>query len=194
MPAESLLPGLESYEIGPKIHTLRKSKNLSLVKLGEHTGMSAGLLSKIERGRLIPTLPTLLRIAMVFGVGLDQFFNKEGLRPTAAVVRRKDRLRLPDRTDDDAPTYFFESLDFPVTDRKMDAYFATFKPGARPTEPHTHPGAEVIYVISGALVVTIEGEDKTLNQGDSIYFDCSNPHSYRQSGKQTCCAVVVVTT
>jgi len=53
MPAESLAPGLESYQIGPRIHALRKSKNLSLVKLGEHTGMSAGLLSKIERGRLI---------------------------------------------------------------------------------------------------------------------------------------------
>jgi len=193
MPAESLAPGLESYQIGPRIHALRKSKNLSLVKLGEHTGMSAGLLSKIERGRLIPTLPTLLRIAMVFGVGLDNFFSKEDPRPTAAVVRRKDRLRLPNRTDGGEPTYFFESLDFPVTDRKMDAYFATFKPGAQPTERHTHPGAEVIYVVSGALDVTIEDEDKTLHQGDSIYFDSSNPHSYRQSGKQTCCAVVVVT-
>lgn len=128
MPAESLAPSLESYQIGPRIRALRKCKNLSLVKLGEHTGMSAGLLSKIERGRLIPTLPTLLRIAMVFGVGLDHFFSKEATpRPTASVVRRKERLRLPNRTDGGAPTYFFESLDFPVTDRKMDAYFATFE-------------------------------------------------------------------
>lgn len=130
---------------------------------------------------------------MVFGVELDNAFSKEDPRPTAAVVRRKDRLRLPNRTDGGEPTYFFESLDFPVTDRKMDAYFATFKPGAQPTERPTHPGAEVIYVVSGALDVTIEDEDKTLHQGDSIYFDSSNPHSYRQSGKQTCCAVVVVT-
>ncbi len=93
MPAESLAPSLESYQIGPRIRALRKCKNLSLVKLGEHTGMSAGLLSKIERGRLIPTLPTLLRIAMVFGVGLDHFFSKEATpRPTASVVRRKERL------------------------------------------------------------------------------------------------------
>ena len=151
MPTDSLAPGLESYEIGPKINKLRKSKGLSLLKLGEHTGMSAGLLSKIERGRLVPTLSTLMRIAMVFGVGLDHFFSKEGLRPTAAVVGRRDRLRLPNRTDGGAPTYFFESLDFPVTDRKMDAYFATFKPGAQPTEPYAHPGAEVIYVIQRCI-------------------------------------------
>jgi transcriptional regulator with XRE-family HTH domain len=194
MPGESLAPSLESYQIGPRIHALRKGKNLSLVKLGEHTGMSAGLLSKIERGRLIPTLPTLLRIAMVFGVGLDRFFSNEATpRPTATVVRRKERLRLPNRTDGGAPTYFFESLDFPVTDRKMDAFFATFESGAPATEPHIHSGAEVIYVVSGALDVSIDGENTTLSQGDSIYFDSSNPHSYRQSGRQTCCAVVVVT-
>lgn len=137
MPAKSLAPGLESYQIGPIIRALRKSKNLSLVKLGEHTGMSAGLLSKIERGRLIPTLSTLLRIATVFGLGLDHFFSKEEPRPTAAVVRRKDRLRLPNRTDGE-PTYFFESLDFPVTDRKMDAYFATFQTGST-TDPASCP-------------------------------------------------------
>ena len=51
--------GLEAYEIGPKIRRLRKMKELSLVRLGDHTGMSAGLLSKIETGQLIPTLPTL---------------------------------------------------------------------------------------------------------------------------------------
>ena len=151
MPTDSLAPGLESYEIGPNINKRRKSKGFSLVKLGEHAGMCAGLLSKIERGRLVPTLSTLMRIAMVFGVGLDHFFSKEGLRPTAAVVGRRDRLRLPNRTDGGAPTYFFESLDFPVTDRKMDAYFATFKPGAQPTEPHAHPGAEVIYVIQRCI-------------------------------------------
>ena len=95
MPSDSLAPGLESHEIGPKINTLRKSKGLSLVKLGEHTGMSAGLLSKIERGRLVPILSTLLRIAMVFGAGLDHFFSKEGLRPTAAVVRLARSVPAP---------------------------------------------------------------------------------------------------
>ena len=44
------------------------------MQLGEHTGLSAGLLSKIKRGQLIPTLPTLLKIAQVFGVGLENFF------------------------------------------------------------------------------------------------------------------------
>jgi len=187
-------PGIESYEIGAKINRLRKKKDLSLVKLGEHTGMSASLISKIERGLLIPTIPTLLRIATVFGVGLEHFFAGGTGRARVAVVRKKDRLRLPNRTDGTAPTFSFESLDFPVTDRKMDAYLATFELGAAATEPHRHAGAELIYIVQGALMVTIDNDTMVLDEGDSIYFDSSAPHSYCQKGKRKCCAVVVVTT
>jgi len=186
--------GLEHYEIGPKVRRLRKMKDLSLVRLGDHTGMSAGLLSKIETGQLVPTLPTLLRIATVFGVGLDHFFGDEAKRSKAAVVRRADRLRLPNSVDGSAPTYWFESLDFPVTDRRMDAYLATFEPGAEPTAPHRHAGAELIYVIRGTLILSFDRETVELHEGDSTYFDPSVPHSYGQKGKKPCSAVVVVTT
>lgn len=189
--AETL--GLERYKIGPKIRRLRKSKDLSLVRLGDHTGMSAGLMSKIETGQLVPTLPTLMRIATVFGVGLEHFFEDDAKRPKATVVRRADRLRLPNRTDGAAPTYWFESLDFPVTDRRMDAYLATFEPGAEATAPHRHTGGELIYVVRGRLLLSFENEAVELHEGDSTYFDPSFPHSYSQTGKLSCRAVVVVT-
>ena len=184
--------GLDRYEIGPKIRRLRKSKELSLVRLGDHTGLSAGLLSKIENGQLIPTLLTLMRIANVFGVGLDHFFEHEAKRSRAPVVRQADRLRLPNRTDGESPTYWFESLDFPVTDRRMDAYLATFEPGAEATAPHRHPGGELIYVVRGRLLLSFENETVELEEGDSTYFDPNFPHSYCQKGKQQCRAVVVV--
>ena len=193
MLSQTLAAGLESYEIGPKIRALRLKKNLGLVQLGEHTGLSPGMLSKIERGQLFPTLPTLLKIAMVFGLGLEHFFVGSKDRPTLAVVRKKDRLRLPDRPDADTPSYFFESLDFPVSDRKMEAYYAEFEPHSGATEPHKHPGAEIIYVISGQLAVNVDGEDTLLAEGNSMYFDCAYPHSYRRQGKRTCSAIVVVT-
>lgn len=52
MLSQTLSAGLESYQIGPKIRALRLKKNLGLVQLGQHTGMSSGMLSKIERGQL----------------------------------------------------------------------------------------------------------------------------------------------
>ena len=192
MLSETLAAGLEGYQIGQKIKMLRQKKDLGLVQLGEHTGLSSGMLSKIERGQLFPTLPTLLRIAMVFGVGLEHFFVDQNDVPLKAVVRRKDRLRLPDQPGKESPSYFFESLDFPVASRKMEAYYAEFDGQPEPTEPHKHEGAEIIYVMRGQLVVTINGEDTMLEEGDSMYFESGFAHSYRRQGRAICTAIVVV--
>ena len=86
--------GLRPYQIGPKLRALRLKKSMGLVELGKHTGLSAALLSKLERDKLYPTLPTLLRIAMVFSVGLDYFFTDERKRHVVSVVRKGERIRL----------------------------------------------------------------------------------------------------
>lgn len=75
MPTKTIEDGLRPYGLGEKLRALRLKKSLGLVELGKHTGLSPAMLSKLERGKLFPTLPTLLRIAMVFGVGLDYFFT-----------------------------------------------------------------------------------------------------------------------
>ncbi len=193
MLSDTLVNGLEAYRIGPKIRDLRRCKSMGLVQLGEHTGLSSGMLSKIERGQLFPTLPTLLRIALVFGVGLDHFFVEAEKRSQMAVVRKKDRLRLPDDPDAREPSYFFESLDFPVTGRKMEAYFAEFPVDGHRSEPHRHKGAELIYVLKGHLVVSAEDEEVELGEGDAMYFDSSVAHSYAQKGRSPAAAIVVVT-
>ncbi len=193
MLSETLAEGLERYEIGPKIRVLRQKKKLGLVQLGEHTGLSPAMLSKIERGQLFPTLPTLLRIALVFGVGLEHFFKTDETKRVLAVIRKKDRLRLPNRVGEKQPAYTFESLDFPVTDRKMEAFLAEFPARSKPSEPHHHSGAEFIFVIGGQLAVDVDGEATTLEEGDAMYFDSSAPHSYRCPGSTPCLAIVVVT-
>ena len=191
MVSDTLLAGLERYRVGPKLKALRLKKGLGLVQLGEHTGLSPGMLSKIERGLLFPTLPTLLRIALVFGVGLEHFFVDQPKR-TVAVVRRRDRLRLPNRPGEESPSYLFESLDFPVTDRKMEAYYAEFPAAGAPSAPHEHPGAELIYILKGQLAVDVDSEEIVLDEGDAMYFDSAAPHGYRRHGRAACAAIVVV--
>ena len=65
------------FRLGEKLRRLRLRKKISLVDLGKHTGLSPSMLSQLENGKLIPTLPTLTRIAMVFDVGLDFFFSEQ---------------------------------------------------------------------------------------------------------------------
>jgi len=191
MLSETLNAGLQQYRIGPKLRALRLKKGLGLVQLGQHSELSPALLSKIERGLLFPTLPTLLRIAMVFGVGLEHFFVDGDDRPAVSVTRKRDRLQLPDRAGAERPAYLFESLNFPVTDRKMEAYFATFPAGAAASQPHRHEGAEFIYVLQGRLEVTVEGEATLLDEGDAMHFDSTAAHSYARQGDEPCTAVVV---
>src|SRR6266571_7976576 len=95
--ANTISEGLGRYSIGEKLRTLRLRKSMGLVELGKHTGLSAALLSKLERGKFFPTLPTLSRIAMVFGVGLEYFFTDERKRRVVGVVRKEERVRFPER-------------------------------------------------------------------------------------------------
>lgn len=193
MLSKTLINGLQEYEIGSKVRALRLKKKLGLVQLGEHTGLSPAMLSKIERGQLFPTLPTLLRIALVFGVGLDHFFTEDVQRPAVAVIRKADRVRLPNRPGEDPPSYFFESLDFPVSDRKMEAFYTEFPIHSEQSQPHKHEGAEFIYVMKGRMVLCLDGDDIGLDEGDATYFDPATPHSYRREGRSSCTAIVVVT-
>jgi transcriptional regulator with XRE-family HTH domain len=192
MLSPTLREGLKAYAIGPKIRSIRLKKKMGLVELGQHTGLSPAMLSKIERGQLFPTLPTLLRIAMVFSVGLDYFIAAHRDKPVLGISRQRDRLRLPEKAGAKDPAYEFESLDYPAVQRLLNSYFAEFFPiAAEKLHRHQHPGAEFIYVVSGTLILHIGDEQHTLEVRDSIYFDSTVPHAYRRSGVKSCCAIVV---
>ena len=193
MLSPTLEEGLRNYEIGQKVRALRLKKKMALVELGRHTGLSAALLSKIERSNIYPPLPTLLRIAMVFGVGLDYFFRDESKR-VLSIVRRAERKRFPDQPDGETVSYFFESLDFNASERKLNAYAADFQPvAADAAATHVHEGYEFLHVTTGRLAMVVGRQEVELGEGDSIYFDSSVPHSYRRRGRNRCTALVVTT-
>jgi transcriptional regulator with XRE-family HTH domain len=195
MLSKTLQDGLNDYGIGAKIRALRLKKKIGLVDLGKHTGLSPALLSKIERGRLFPTLPTLLRIALVFGVGLEYFFAGAREKPLVAVARKSERVELPERPGEGEVAYRFASLDYPATERRFNCYYAEFFPVTpEQLRPHEHAGVEFIYVIQGTLSVYVDAEERVLETGDAIYFDATVPHAYRRSGGRTCNALVVTAT
>ena len=192
MLSTALQQGLTEYAIGEKIRTLRLKKKIGLVELGAHTGLSAALLSKIERGRIFPTLPTLLRIALVFSVGLDYFFAGARQKPILAVARKATRIALPERAGAREVAYRFESLDYGATERRFNAYYAEFLPQPKVLmRPHSHPGVEFLYVLQGTLHLQVGEEEQVLEACDAIYFDSNVPHAYRRAGARNCSAIVI---
>lgn len=180
---------LREYAVGPKLRALRLRKKIGLVELGRHTGLSAAMISKLERGILYPTLPTLLRIALVFGVGLDHFFTAAA-RKSFGIVRRAERTRFSEKLGGREVAWEFECLDFTATERKLNAYWVKFASVAKP-RPHEHAGAEFIHVLKGTLLLKLGAEEHELAEGDSMYFDASQPHSYSRAWARPCEAIVI---
>jgi transcriptional regulator with XRE-family HTH domain len=187
---ESIRP----YAIAEKLRSLRLRRSMGLAHLAEHTGLSPAMLSRLENGRLIPTLPTLIRIALVFSVGLDYFFTDPRKRHLVAVSRRKERKVFPSDPKSALVPWHFETLDYRANERRLSGFLAHFHPlPADKVTPHFHPGVEFLYLIEGELEMIIDLDKLRLSAGDSIYFDSLQKHAYRSLVEQPCTAVVVTT-
>ena len=193
--ATTVEESIRPYAIADKLRTLRLRRSMGLAQLAQHSGFSPAMLSRLENGRLVPTLPTLTRIALVFGVGLDYFFTDPRKRHVVAISRRDERKVFPSDPKSTSTSWSFESLDFRANERKLNGFLAHFHslPEQKLT-PHFHPGVELLYLIEGELEMTIGIERFQLSAGDSVYFDSLQKHSYRSLVKTPCTAVVITTT
>jgi transcriptional regulator with XRE-family HTH domain len=183
-----------NYDIGSKLRHLRLRKKIALVDLGRHTGLSASMLSQLENGKLIPTLPTLARIATVFDVGLEFFFNEKRQKKDFSVIRSPERIRFPEAPEASLPSYYFEVLAYGATEKAMSAYLADFPQSAGSNaHEHQHEGSEFVHVLHGTLAIKYQSNEHVLEAGDSVYFDSSEPHSYHGRSQEAARAIVVTT-
>lgn len=158
--------------IGSKIRELRRAKNLNITDLSSMSGLSTGLISEIERDKVVPTITAMLKIVNALGVTMGYFFDEE--KDVSALVRKNERRTII--TDDKSRIY---ELLTPTYNRQIE--FILIKLNGcthRIEEAISHDGEECGYVIKGSMVVIIEGKRHVLHEGDSIYFNSSKPHVY----------------
>jgi transcriptional regulator with XRE-family HTH domain len=189
--AEAAETCIEDKRIGERIKFLRQRKQMGLVELGRHTGLSASFLSQLETGRVVPTLRNLARIAMVFSKDMSYFFEPERAE-LFRILRAGERQRLP-QTGAEEPGYYFESLGHVPADQTIAPYVAEFLPGneRRPARSHRHTGNEFLYVLSGSLKITHEDKVDTLEDGDAVFFNSEAVHSYERVGEDVCTALIL---
>jgi transcriptional regulator with XRE-family HTH domain len=189
--AEAAEQFIEGKRIGDRIKYLRQRKQMGLVELGRHTGLSASFLSQLETGRVVPTLRNLARIAMVFSKDMSYFFEPE--RPELFRIQRaSDRLRLPQSGVDD-PGYYFESLGQVPAEQSITSYVAEFLPldEKRVPKAHRHSGNEFLYVLSGALKLEHDSRVDVIEEGDAVFFNAEAIHSYARAGGEDCKALIL---
>ena len=176
--------------VGPRIRNLREAMDLSLRDLAERSGVSAPMLSQVERGETSPTLQVAARIAAGLELRLSQLLrlDEEGM---VTIVRRDERRR------GGADGHGYEILTPPLPGQRAEVSRHTLASGATtggPGDPPMHePGArETAVVVSGTVTLLIDGARHELRTGDSVTFDADLPHHFENPGKEEAALLAVV--
>jgi DNA-binding XRE family transcriptional regulator len=167
--------------IGPKLRELRVQRGMSLQQLAVQSDVSAAAIHKIERGGMVPTITTLLKIAAAFNRPVSYFVEEQlGENRPVAHIRRGDRN----------PIFTAHSgIDLAGISGPYGRFFlagaiATVQPGANSGDkPMEHPGEELIYLLDGTFEVDVDGQHFALGEGDSLHFRTDRPHRWTNTGK-----------
>ncbi len=178
--------------VGPRVKALREAMSLSLRDLAERSGVSAPMLSQVERGETSPTLQIAGRIAAGLELRLSQLLRlDEGGAVT--VVRRGDRRKGPGR----AKGHRYEILTPPLPGQRAELSSHTLAAGAvtgGPGDPPMHePGSrETALVQSGTVRLVCDGSTVELSAGDCVTFDADLPHHFENPGPEEAVLLAIV--
>ncbi len=179
--------------IGPRIRALRDAIGLSLRDLAERSGVSAPMLSQVERGETSPTLAVAARIASGLDLRLSQLLRlDEGGQ--VAIVRAAERRP---GTSDPASGHRAEILTPPLPGQRAELSRHVLATGAMtggPGDPPMHePGSrESALVQEGRVALVIDGERHELDAGDCVTFDADLPHHFENPGCDDAVLLAVV--
>ncbi|MEA2294098.1 MAG: hypothetical protein QOE86_1737 [Solirubrobacteraceae bacterium] len=181
-PPDPALPDPGLRPLGPRIRALREGMDLSLRDLAVRSGVSAPMLSQVERGETSPTLQVAARIAAGLDLRLSQLLrlDEDG---AVSIVRRAERRR--ERRHGHA----FEVLSPPLPGQRAEVTQHTLAPGSRTGaagDPPIHePGSrETVLVTQGAVTFSCDGAEHDLREGDAVTFDADLPHHFVNPGKE----------
>ena len=165
---------------GKRIRALREGMDLSLRDLAARSGVSAPMLSQVERGETSPSLAIAERIAGGLDLTLSQLLrlDERGHVVVSRTGERRARRRRGHRTEELTPPQPGQRAD--VSLHVLDPDAATGRPG----DPPLHePGArETAVVLAGELALLIDDERHDLRAGDSVTFDADLPHHFVNPG------------
>lgn len=160
---------------GHRFRRLRTRRGLSLAQVARATGVSVGFLSALERGQMRASVATLRRIARYYRTNILSLFQAAGDNPR--LVRPAERKILQTESG-----VRMELLAWGNT--AMEPHLFRIKPGGGSGESYTHEGEEFLHILRGDFEIWLGGKEHyLLKTGDSLYFESSTPHRWRNPGR-----------
>jgi DNA-binding transcriptional MerR regulator/mannose-6-phosphate isomerase-like protein (cupin superfamily) len=169
-------PSLESAALpGQRFRRLRLRRGLSLAQVAKATGVSVGFLSALERGQMRSSVATLRRIARFYRTNILSLFQTAGENPR--LVRPRQRKILETNAG-----VRMELLAWGNT--AMEPHLFRVKPNSGSGESYAHEGEEFLHILRGEFEIWLnDTEHYRLTTGDSLYFESSMPHRWRNPGR-----------
>jgi transcriptional regulator with XRE-family HTH domain/transposase-like protein len=160
---------------GQRFRRLRTRRGLSLAQVARATGVSVGFLSALERGQMRSSIATLRRIARFYRTNILSLF--EAAEENPRLVRPAQRKIL-----ETTPGVRMELLAWGHT--AMEPHLFRVQPGGGSGESYAHEGEEFLHVLRGDFEIWLNsGEHYHLKPGDSLYFESSTPHRWKNPGR-----------
>ena len=179
--AVKLAPRRSDLQIGGRLKHARLLAGIRMRELALAVGCTEGMISKIERGRVVPSLPMLQRLVEALERDLSSFFGSD---PNSPGIVQRARQRPVATTDPirQGKGVTYERLVPFGAGNLLEGNLHVIEPDGAKHDPITHQGETVGYVVQGHLELTIEGTQYLLHTGDSFFFKNHLTNSYRNPG------------
>jgi len=165
---------MEEINVARRIREIRLNKGLTLEEVGNRTGFTKGLLSKIENNKVSPPVSTLAKIARAMNVSMGEFFSEVETKPILIVRAEERPIYCPENTPQgqltESPISGFQQQKMQpiiISVEDADNYERRF---------YSHPGQEFIMVLEGSMGYRYDEDEFVVSTGDCIYFNAEHPH------------------
>jgi len=183
------MEGAFLLEVSRRIKEKRIEKKLTLQELADKSSVSKGLISQIENGRSIPSLPVMFSIIQSLEMDVGDFFKDLNLMEPTIILQRKEDYESFEKENTKGFNYqriFTKNLQATT----VDFVLLELLSNAHREEVYTE-AFEFKYILSGKVDYLINGEIYSLDAGDSLFFDGRLPHVPKNHYQESCHMLIV---
>ena len=162
-------------QLGCQVRSFRKDLGVSLSELSKMSGLSTGMLSKLENGLTSASLATLLRLAEALNIPIASFFAEFDEKREATYVRSGQGLTIERRGS--SKGHLYQLLGHSLRSKtSVEPFLITLGEDSDAYPIFKHPGIEFIYMLSGKVTYRHGSRTYQLTPGDSLFFDSDTFH------------------
>ncbi len=166
-------------DIGARLHAIRKARGLSQRELAKRVGVTNSTISLIEQNKVSPSVSSLKKVLEGIPITLAEFFTAD-FEASADDGPFWPRDRQPDMGNNEI---HYHLIGAGRGDRRMCVLREVMPPGSDTgAEMLSHDGEEGGVVVRGRVEISIGDNVRVLAPGDGYYFDCRQPHRFRNVG------------